>query len=195
MRTQILRNFGLGIAVVILTGAAMYFPFNESFQKPQQSKIHELVYQRPATAPNGNLWPLATGYMDGFKRLNRLGRSTIQVENYQSGHDFYVKLVHSSKRKQMSVRHAFVKRFESFKFAKVTPGDYYLLYKNLGTGESTKSDVFSVEEKRMYNGVKYTDMRISMYHVKDGNFEGHYINDEEFALVDSVSERRTPSEN
>ncbi len=94
----------------------------------------------------------------------------------------------------MSVRHAFVKRFESFKFAKVTPGNYYLLYKNLGTGESTKSDVFSVEEKRMYNGVKYTDMRISMYHVKDGNFEGQYINDEEFAMVDQPAERRTPSE-
>ncbi len=192
MRTKNLGKYVLGIGAVILTATAIYFP-HEGFQKQDTQTAQEVVYERPALAPNGKAWPLATGYMEGFKRLNRLGRSTIQVENYQSGHDFYVKLVHSSKR--MSVRHAFVKRFESFKFAKMTPGNYYLLYKNLGTGESTKSDVFSVEEKRMYNGVKYTDMRISMYHVKDGNFEGQYINDEEFALVDSVSERRTPSEN
>ncbi|MES2525909.1 MAG: hypothetical protein V4598_02435 [Bdellovibrionota bacterium] len=191
MSTKNLGKYLLGFAVVTLTVTAMYFP-HESFQKQTQKKTEEVVYQRPELAPNGNAWPLATGYIEGFKRLNRLGRSTIQVENYQSGHDFYVKLVHSSKR--MSVRHAFVKRFESFKFAKVTPGSYYLLYKNLGTGESTKSDVFSVEEKRMYNGVKYTDMRISMYHVKDGNFEGQYINEEEFAMVDGAPERRTPSE-
>ena len=196
MKTKFIRKYGLGITVIVLTVSALYFPLDaiEKFQKPAPSKIPELVYQRSEIGPDGKPWPLATGYMEGFKRLNRLGRSTIQVENYQSGHDFYVKLIHSSKRQNLSVRHAFVKRFESFKFAKVTPGNYYLLYKNLGTGESTKSDEFSVEEKRMYNGVKYTDMRISMYHVQDGNFEGQYISEKEFAMSDSKGERRTPSE-
>ena len=193
MRIQNPGKYVLGLAAVILTVTAIYFP-HEGYKKETQKEIQEVVYERPALAPNGNPWPLATGYIDGFKRLNRLGRSLIQVENYQSGHDFYVKLVHSTKNKKISVRHAFVKRFESFKFTKMSPGKYYLMYKNLGTGESTKSDEFSVEEKRMYNGVKYTEMRISMYHVKDGNFNGQVINEEEFALSDSVAERRTPSE-
>ncbi len=193
MRTKFKLKYFVGTVMVLMTAAVIYFP-HESFQEKTQQKVEEVVYQRPVLAPNGNPWPLATGYIDGFKRLNRLGRSLIHVENYQSGHDFYVKLVHSSKTKKLTVRHAFVKRFESFKFTKMSAGKYYLLYKNLGTGESTKSDEFSVDEKRMYNGVKYTEMRISMYHVKDGNFNGQYINEEEFALSDSVSERRTPSE-
>lgn len=181
--------------MVILIGVAIKYPHEMmNGQKQSPSKIPELVYQRPALAPNGQAWPKATGYINGYKRLNRLGRSTIQVENYQSGNDFYVKLVHATKKKQLTVRHAFVKRFESFKFAKVTPGKYYLLYKDLGTGESSKSDVFSVEEKRVYGGVKYNDMRITMYHVQGGNFEGQTISEAEFSETDAVNERRTPSD-
>lgn len=195
MRSMSMTEKALILTTVLLTGVSLYhFGAREEKITANSDTINTQAYQRPATAPNGNAWPLATGYIEGFKRLNRLGRSTLQVENYQSGHDFYVKLVHSTKNKHLSVRHAFVKRFESFKFAKVTPGKYYLLYKNLGTGESTKSDVFSVEEKRMHNGVKYSDMRISMYHVQDGNFEGHFISDAEFASTDSAPERRKPSD-
>lgn len=195
MKTKFNRGYAFGLGAILLTAAALYFPFNKiEKQKQSSSKVEELVYQRPQTAPNGSPWPLATGYIDGFKRLNRLGRSTIQVENYQSGNDFYVKLVHSSKNKHLTVRHAFVKRFESFKFAKVSPGKYYLLYKDLGTGESSKSDEFSVEEKRVYGGVKYNDMRITMYHVQGGNFEGKVISDAEFAESDAAQERRTPSD-
>lgn len=180
-------------AIVVLTGLALKYPY-EGTKQSQTSKVQELVYQRPASAPNGYIWPDKTGYIGGYKRLNRLGRSTIQVENYQSGNDFYVKLVHSTKKKQLTVRHAFVKRFESFKFAKVSPGKYYLLYKDLGTGESSKSDEFSVEEKRIYGGVKYNDMRITMYHVQGGNFEGQVISDAEFSETDAAQERRTPSD-
>lgn len=195
MKSKFNREYSIGLGAILLIGSALYFPFERiEKQDHHSSKVKELVYQRPETAPNGSKWPLATGYIDGYKRLNRLGRSTIQVENYQSGNDFYVKLVHSGKNKQLTVRHAFVKRFESFKFAKVSPGKYYLLYKDLGTGESSKSDEFSVEEKRVYGGVKYNDMRITMYHVQGGNFEGKVISDAEFSETDAAQERRTPSD-
>ena len=187
----------LGIAMVLLTIFALVNPFDvmENFQKKNSPPVEEVVFQRPTLAPNGFPWPLATGYIDGYKRLNRIGRSTIQVENYQSGHDFYVKLVHSAQKKHSSVRHAFVKRFESFKFAKVTPGTYYLMYRNLGTGESTKSEEFKIEERRVYGGVKYNDMRITMYHVNNGNASGETISDAEFAMADIVNKKRMPSEN
>lgn len=189
------KSYILVLMMAVLTGLAIKYPHEASNSRGStQSKIPELVYQRPELAPNGTAWPVKTGYVDGYKRLNRLGRSTIQVENYQSGNDFYVKLVHSTKTKKLTVRHAFVKRFESFKFAKVTPGKYFLLYKDLGTGESSKSDEFSVEEKRIYNGVKYNDMRITMYHVQNGNFEGQTISDVEFQETDAENERRTPSD-
>lgn len=196
MMKKFWRQYGWGMVMVLLTVIALNHPLEviEGFQKPNPEKTEEVVFQRPLLAPNGSPWPNGTGYIEGYKRLNRLGRSTIQVENYQSGHDFYVKLVHASGKKHSSVRHAFVKRFESFKFAKVTPGKYYLMYRNLGTGEATKSEPFEIEEKRVYGGVKYNDMRITMYHVQNGNAQGETISDSDFMLTDSVSERRMPSD-
>ena len=41
----------------------------------------EAGYLRPATAPNGTVWPSGSGYIEGYAHLNETGLSEVTIDN------------------------------------------------------------------------------------------------------------------
>ena len=148
-------------------------------------------YQKPSIAPNGYSWPDRSAYLDGYKRLNKKGRSTVQVENFQNDNEFYVKLIDSTDSKAVAVRHALIKGGDEFVFEDVSPGKYKLMYMDLDTGSLTKSDEFEIKEIREEGGIKVSMMKITLYKVRNGNFRSEGIDLDEFMNVDTLSRNET----
>lgn len=157
----------------------------------EELEQEERQYKRPDMAPNGRMWPVASGYIDGYKRLNFKGKSTIQVENLQNDNDFYVKLVDGSKKNPVTVRHVLIKGGDKFTFQGVTAGKYQLMYFDIDAGSITKSEDFEVQEIKTQTHIRASRMKITLYKVRNGNFRSEGIELDEFMGADVVTENKS----
>ncbi len=146
------------------------------------------LYQKPETAPNGQDWPTVSGYLSGFPKLNNNGRSTILIKNIQNDSDFYVKLISNRNDKLNTVRHALIKNSEEFIFEDVSSGEYQLMYMDLNSGNLTKSEVFEVNEVEQGRQLQFSKINITLYKVRNGNFQSESIGLNEFMKGDQLSQ-------
>lgn len=137
-------------------------------------------YVRPAKAPNGNPWPNGAGYVHGYPVDSDSGHSKITVDNSQNDSDVFAKLVSLDDATAYPVRQFYIPRGSSFTMNKVTPGKYDLRYRDLDTGGLSRSESFEVDEHRVSDGVEYSEQTITLYKVKDGNFETFELAEDEF---------------
>jgi hypothetical protein len=89
---------------------------------------------RTLIAPNGEPWPSATGYMDGYPLGNEGEEMQIVVSNAGNASPVLVKVVDLERR--ANVRHAFVLASESFTIDKLAAGRYEVRYQNVDVGGS-----------------------------------------------------------
>lgn len=143
--------------------------------QPQQER-----YVRPLTAPNGSSWPLVAAYVPGYPVLNQTGLSTVSIDNRQNDSDVFVKLVALDSSEQSTVRTLYIPAYDTFTLNSVTPGRYDVRYRDLKSGGLFRSEPFSIEETKTYNGTQYTDLRITLYKVRDGNMRTFKINESDF---------------
>lgn len=151
----------------------------------QQSKTQPMVaakpsYARPKTAPNGTPWPKVSGYVLGFKQLNKGGHSQITIDNSRNDSDVFVKLVDIGKAEAFPVRFFFIPTGGKFTLPDIKVGRYDVRYRDLNTGGLAKSEQFQIEENPTYNGVEYTDMTMTLYKIRNGNMETYPIPESEF---------------
>ncbi|MDL2358138.1 MAG: J domain-containing protein [Pseudomonadota bacterium] len=90
------------------------------------SALHTLV------APNGEAWPAATGYIDGYPLGNPGEQMQITVDNANNASAVFVKLYDLDRR--ANVRHAYVLAHESLAIDKLAAGKYEVRYQNVDLG-------------------------------------------------------------
>jgi hypothetical protein len=93
-----------------------------------ESELHSLV------APNGESWPPASGYVDGYPLGNPGDEMQLTVDNANNGSAVFVKLYDLDHR--ANVRHAYVLAHESLSIDKLAAGKYEVRYQNVDLGGS-----------------------------------------------------------
>jgi len=137
-------------------------------------------YVRPATAPNGEAWPLSSGYIRGYKRLNASGLSTVTIDNGQNDSDVFVKLVSLDGPNAFPVRTFYISAHGTFTVNQVTAGNYDIRYRDLGTGGLSRSEAFNLEETPTYNGTQFSNITMTLYKVRNGNMQTFGLSENEF---------------
>ena len=90
------------------------------------TELHSLV------APNGETWPAASGYVDGYPLGNQGEEMQVTVDNSNNGSAVFVKLYDLDRR--ANVRHAYVLAHESLSIDKLAAGKYEVRYQNVDLG-------------------------------------------------------------
>lgn len=147
-------------------------------QKPVPARAP--VYVRPTTAPNGQAWPTAAGYVSGYLRLNNDGLSAVTVDNSQNDSDVFVKLVSLDRSQAYPVRTFFIPARGSYTLKEVTAGNYDVRYRDLTTGRLLRSEAFELEEIPTYNGTQFSELTMTLYKVRDGNMRTYSLSEAEF---------------
>ena len=110
-------------------------------------------YLRPATAPNGTVWPSGSGYIEGYAHLNETGLSEVTIDNSLNDSDMFVKLVSLAGTTNLAVRTMFVAAHARFSITALSAGPYDLRYRNLANGTLSRSQAFILEDVSQAAGV------------------------------------------
>jgi hypothetical protein len=92
------------------------------------TELHTLV------APNGETWPAASGYVDGFPVGNKGDEMQVEINNSANSSAVFIKLYDLDRRS--NVRHAYVLPHESLTIDKLSAGKYEVRYQNVDVGGS-----------------------------------------------------------
>jgi DnaJ domain len=134
-------------------------------------------YLRPLTAPNGQQWPIYSGYISGYPVLYETSYCEVTIDNTLCSGDVHAKIVQLP---NLTLRNCFIKGGDSFKMGKLPPGNYEIRYRDLDTGKTTKSETFDLQVINTGDGVSYSTISLTLYMVKNGNTHMQAISEEEF---------------
>lgn len=95
---------------------------------PARAPDCDLELRTPA-APNGEPWPAASGYVDGYPVANHGQEMQVAVDNSANEAAVFVKLYDLDRR--ANVRHAYVLPHESLTIDKLAAGRYEVRYQNV----------------------------------------------------------------
>lgn len=106
------------------------------------------IFKSPAKAPNGEPWPVTSGYLAGIPSRAFDGRSTVQIDNRDNVGDVHVKLVSLSAQKPggVAIRECLVKAGGTFALSSVSPGRYEVRFRDLGHRYAARTDAFDLVE-------------------------------------------------
>jgi len=103
-----------------------------------ETELHSLI------APNGEPWPVQSGYVDGFPIGNQGKEVEINIDNTQNGSPVLVKIYDLDRRS--NVRHVYVLAQDSLVVDKLAPGKYEVRYQNVDVGGS-RADCVARKQK------------------------------------------------
>jgi curved DNA-binding protein CbpA len=131
-------------------------------------------------APNGEPWPLVASYIQGYEKLNTNGLSSITVDNSQNDSNVFVKIVFLSNVETYPVRQFFIPAYGKFTANKLTAGNYDVRYRDLNSGELSRSESFSLEETEIAGGTQFSKHTMTLYKVRNGNMQNYSLSEAEF---------------
>ena len=138
-------------------------------------------YLRPASAPNAQSWPHASGYVKGYPKLFTNGLSTVTMDNTQTGSDVFIKLFHIDGKTNTPVRFFFVKAGEKFTVRNIRAGHYDIRYKNLDNGTFSRSQEFNLDEVKDGTGrVRHSKIELTLGKAPHGNMKTYEISEDAF---------------
>lgn len=105
--------------------------------------------------------PLATGYLPGKQIRDDGGRSEVVLKN-NSGYNFHVRLYRRVQGSWEISRELYLKAYEEFKMEGLESGEYEIRRMDVQTKQASKTEAFTLEEKRVENGINYTIMTITL---------------------------------
>ena len=138
------------------------------------------AYIRPTTAPNGRPWPVHASYMPGYPLLAGGGLSSVTVDNSRNSSDVFLKLVSLDSVEAFPVRVCFIPAHSQLKFQTVAAGRYDVRYRDLESGGYTKTEEFTLNETRTYQGTEFSNLSLTLNKVANGNMHTETINESEF---------------
>ncbi len=173
-----------GIAALVLIAFANYEPTPPpSGPKPYvatPTPTTPRAYARPSAAPNGQPWPVSSGYIIGYPKERNDGLSMVTIDNTRNDSDVFIKLVSLNGSTAHPVRTFFILAHNSYTLRQVTAGNYDIRYRDLNTGRLSRSEAFSLEETPAYNGRQFSNITITLYKVRNGNMETYDLAEDEF---------------
>lgn len=127
-------------------------------------------YARPSVAPNGYTWPARSGYVNGYPIANRGGRSSLTIDNRQGGSEVFVK-VHSlaGENEEVNVRHFYIAAGGMVRASQLSAGGYDIRYQSLDDGTLARSEPFVLSETVDGDVIRFSEMTLTIYRVKNGN--------------------------
>ena len=93
-----------------------------------ETELHSLI------APNGEPWPVQSGYVDGFPIGNQGPETQISIDNTRNGSPVLVKVFDLDRRS--NVRHVYVLARDTFLVDRLAVGKYEVRYQNVDVGGS-----------------------------------------------------------
>lgn len=180
-----------GLVTLSVIGALWYAMSNQQpyhpprGQKPYVSAPQPVppakpAYVRALKAPGGELWPTSAKYLKGFPRVHANGLSTVTVDNSQNESDVLVKLVSLDGPNAYPVRVFFIPARGSFTANKVTAGSYDVRYRDLSSGGLSRSEKFTLEEIKSYDGTQFSNITMTLYKVRNGNMQTYALAESDF---------------
>lgn len=174
-----------------LYGIAGLIAWSWATEKPSTPSVGPKPYQavktpvapafvRPDSAPNGQPWPIAAGYVKGYQQLHANGLSTVTVDNSQNDSEVFVKLVSLDGAQAYPVRQFYIPAFGRFTVNRVTAGSYDVRYRDLVTGGLSRSEAIKLHEVHTDEGAQYSNFTMTLYKVKNGNMQTYGLLDAEF---------------
>lgn len=130
-------------------------------------------------APNGRPWPNASAYLNGYQKKNSGGLSTVTIDNSQNNSDVFVTLNYLSGPQPNPVRLLMIKAYSQFKIRNIKAGHYDVRYKDLTSGHISRSEAFDLYEFPSETGTEYSNMRMTLYKVSNGNMQTTTIGEDE----------------
>lgn len=138
------------------------------------------AYIKPVAAPNGEPWPTAAGYVEGYEQLHTNGLSTVTVDNSRNDSDVFVKLVSLDGAQAYPVRQFYIPAFAKFTLRDVTAGSYDVRYRDLISGGLSRSEAITLSEVHTSEGAQFSNMTMTLYKVKNGNMKTYGLAEAEF---------------
>ncbi|HPG62364.1 MAG TPA: J domain-containing protein [Casimicrobium sp.] len=138
------------------------------------------AYVRPDRAPNGEPWPASNSYVGGYGDFARGGLSSLTVDNTQNDSDVFVKLVALDQGAPVPVRHFFIYRGSQFRAENIRAGNYDIRYRDMNSGQLSRSDPFELTETRTFDGTTFSNMTMTLYKVHNGNMQTHGLAESDF---------------
>lgn len=179
-------GIGILICIIWMIGSAIDL-FGEKNAPPLGSKPYQAnpapvrsAYVRPSTAPNGNPWPVSSGYVKDYQHLHADGLSSVTVDNSQNDSDVFVKLVSLDGPEAYPVRQFYISAFGSFTLKNITAGSYDIRYRDLYNGGLSRSEAFNFEENSTRDGTQFSNITITLYKVRNGNMQTYGLSETEF---------------
>lgn len=140
---------------------------------PQQTTQRQPTVKNPIPRKN-----VVTGYEDSHPYLNDEGLCEITIDNTKNNMPVYVRVWDA--QKQIPVRAFFIKQGGSFTTTELTPGKYEIRYRELYEDDippyGSKSEVFSLTQRRTSKGTEYDTITMTLYKVQNGNTQTERIN-------------------
>jgi DnaJ domain len=147
---------------------------------PQKTNYNKPTYVKPTASPLGHLWPQSASYVKGYKVLAQPGLSTVTIDNSSNDNDVFVKLMSLDFGAPMPTRHFFIPSNSQFTLKNVMAGNYDIRYKDLDSGQLARSESFILEETPSSNGTTYSNLRMTLYKVRNGNMQTYGIAEADF---------------
>lgn len=140
-------------------------------------------YAKPASSPKSSFTPILnkpTGYDPQFNQKNNGGLSNLTIDNTRNDYPVYVKLYSLKAGNPTAVRAFYVQKGGSFTLDNITAGLYDVRYRNLQTGNLSKTEQFNLTEIKTATGTNYSDVRFTLYTVANGNTRMSKIGEDQF---------------
>jgi hypothetical protein len=138
------------------------------------------AYVKPAGSPLGYAWPQSAGYVYGYPVLAQPGLSTVTIDNSSNSNEAFVKLMTIDAGTPVAVRHFFIPAHGQFTLSNVRAGSYDIRYKDLDSGQMTRSESFTLIETPTEDGTSYSNLRMTLYKVRNGNMQSYGISAADF---------------
>ncbi len=149
--------------------------YNDTSEVQQVSTPNHVTH-----APNGQLFPSSAGYVAGYPQLNNNGASKLTIDNSQNAEAIFGKLYYLDSIEPQAVRHFYIQGGGGFNLRNISAGNYDVRYKDIENGSISKSERMLIEEYEDYDGIRFSNISMTLYKVSNGNMETYSIPESEF---------------
>jgi curved DNA-binding protein CbpA len=151
-------------------------PFAGARPTPEGSAGRAQSTATCALQANGQAWPSSASAL--ASRDGAGGRSSITIDNARNDAPVHGKLFGHDGQK--AVREFYIPAFGSFTAQRVPAGSYDIRYRDLSDCRLARSDPFTIDEQRTSEGVRFSNMTMTLYKVRNGNMRTHSLSEGEF---------------
>lgn len=120
-----------------------------------------------------------TGYVKGSFKGAQGGLSTFTVDNKQGGNDAIARIYLNGAKP--AVRSMYVRSGETFKADSLSPGNYVLRYRFIGSEDTYEADqVMSLKQIDGESGTKYSNVTVTLFKQVGGNLSTKKVSSDQF---------------